>query len=249
MKYYLAISIQLATLAGLAQQYVCRGQPYYVWAQSGLNLREAPCTDSRILATIPYGAQICIDSLIDMEDIEVEIIKSLTINPDWNIETPFEGKTPNATIKGKMVKVTYKGLAGFVFSGYLADLEPIYKRKNDFRLEEIFEARYGVLAKFDKGNDSTDYENTEIVYKNGYVFKRMSHVSWYTNTYLLMDKTLREGLLIFENFLKTVYTSNDEPSWYIRVKDESSIGFSEGMFNITLREVDSILLITVSASN
>ena len=69
---------------------------YYVLAPSGLNLRKEAKANSEKLTNIPYGAQ-------------VELITK-----------PEESSMLVDQIPGGMAKVSYEGLIGYAFDGYLS---------------------------------------------------------------------------------------------------------------------------------
>ena len=71
-------------------------QKSYVFAPSGLNLRESPNPDAKIIAQIPYGAQVSVLSKDKEPAIEVD------------------------QITGYMQSCSYLGKQGFLFDGYLS---------------------------------------------------------------------------------------------------------------------------------
>lgn len=251
MRNCLFIIFGLLAFGCFAQKEFCIGRDYYVWAYSGLNLRETPKMDGKVLAIIPYGTKIRIDSLIDMNEFEVEVIESITIDEEWFSNCYVTGKTPNCSIKGKMVKVSFNGLSAFVFNGFLSDLIPFNKACNILNLSGIFETNYGILAKLDKSPKDCNYTNIQIVYKNGFVFYCVNGIDWFSNTYLLNDISFQEGLLVFCNFIKANNSDLNAYKWFIRDTGDSKMTFSEvtGMYNASLRQFDNFLVISLDGSN
>jgi hypothetical protein len=251
MKNFLLIILSIIALNGFAQKEFYKGHNYYVWAYKGLNLRETAEIDSKVLTVIPYGAIVTIDSLVDMKDMEVEIINSIVISDRRTTNCGLKEKTPNCVIKGKMVKVVFNGLAGFVFNGFLSELEPIYENHNIFNLGNAFETNYGVLAKLDK-SAKEDYDcNSQIIYKNGFVAYHNCGIGWWQRTFVIKDISFQEGLLVFANFIKKNNSGSIDYKWFIIKKEDYFISFSEEseMYDASLEQLGNLMVISISGSN
>lgn len=79
-------------------------KPYYVWAKSGLSLRNAPNTTADKLTIIPYKSEVSFISYTG---------KTLTV-------TEF----PGFDFTSNWVKVKYKNFEGYAFLGYLSLVKP-----------------------------------------------------------------------------------------------------------------------------
>ncbi len=88
------------TLTTTKANLITNTESAYVLAPSGLTLREAPNRTSRVLEVIPFGESVSI-ILEDSTEVKTERI-------DW--------------VKGQWKKVSFEGIEGFVFDGYLSHL-------------------------------------------------------------------------------------------------------------------------------
>lgn len=132
-----------------------QAERYYVWAPSGLNVRESPQKDGKIIGRLDFGEFIEKDFL----DIEVESddpYKISEIGIKSQIIPEEDGKKvkkPAIKIIGNFVEILYKGKKGFVFSGYLSRL-PTFKVIEKSKDHTIFESEIEYLKRvFDSKNN------------------------------------------------------------------------------------------------
>ena len=93
------------------------GQDYYVSAKGGLNVREAPNSKSRKVATLLYGQNVTIESETGIK---------LTIN-DTDKETGI-----TKVVEGEWVEVIFEiNLKGYVFDGFLRKNSSSFLTRNN----------------------------------------------------------------------------------------------------------------------
>jgi len=81
-------------------------EPYYIWAKSGLSLREAPNTNAEKLTTIPYSGKVSfISYAYDYKTFTVTEFRGFQYTAYW-------------------AKVSYNNQIGYAFSGYLSLIKP-----------------------------------------------------------------------------------------------------------------------------
>ncbi len=121
------------------------GDSIFVWASS-LNMRETPDPKSPVKKKIPYGSVV----LIIGDSIEEVAYKHLAIPSrimsDENKSRPFY-------LSGFWVKVSYQGVIGYVFDGYLSKM-PTFSNYNG-KMEDL------------KNWAITDLKLTAYPYKKG----------------------------------------------------------------------------------
>ncbi len=103
MKYFITVFICFIALQiALAQEPV--NTTYYVWAKSGLSLREAPDKNAKKITTIPYGNKTTFIS---------KVYEHLTVTEFTNFE-----------YGDIWFKINYDNQIGYAFAGYLSYLKP-----------------------------------------------------------------------------------------------------------------------------
>lgn len=149
-----------------------RDEHLYVYAVTGLKLREKPNTRSEIKDTIPYGKKVRI--------------------LDYNTgirDTIISG------LKGKFIKAKYKDLEGWLFSGYLSKIKPPsladrwltfydyleekHKRKGSetiVKVPSIHDTSYLKTGRFQKYSDDIEFYDfgEDCAHEERMVFKECS---------------------------------------------------------------------------
>lgn len=102
------------------------GDELYVWARSGLNLREGPSTNDKVIATLPFGEKVHIQAKTDKVYNVKMISKTHSYDPKKKVDPLI--------LKGNWVKVyTNEGFLGYVIDQYLLDIEYYPKKdKNQY---------------------------------------------------------------------------------------------------------------------
>lgn len=110
------------------------GDTLYVWAKSGLNMREGPGTNSEVLTSLSFGTQVII---IEKSDISYNIKACDPTPPDYEL-----GKSDPLILYGHWVVVRdSSGQVGYVIDQYLLPILPVEKTKyypNDIPVEMVF---------------------------------------------------------------------------------------------------------------
>ncbi|MDO8367418.1 MAG: SH3 domain-containing protein [Saprospiraceae bacterium] len=100
-----------------AIRYYNEGDTLYVWAQSGLVLRDAPDFKSKKITSLQFGSIVVPNSHKETNGIE----SSLEVIPSCI----YEGQNYSGyIIPGNWVQVFANGKTGYVFDGYLSKYPP-----------------------------------------------------------------------------------------------------------------------------
>ena len=97
----------------------------YVWAKSGLLLRNGDTANAKVISSIPFGTRIILKEAIYHDSLDITIREKkgparTNINTiDWNI-------------KGSYVKIHCSKGTGYVFSGYLGHLKPFQNDRSTY---------------------------------------------------------------------------------------------------------------------
>ncbi len=113
----------LASTNCFAIEYYVSGETLWVWAKTGLNIRELPDTNSKIVAKIENGSKVV---TLDYQDralpYSIEEIKKMSGAPNFKLE-------------GYWAKIQYGDKIGFVFDAYLSHLPTMighqYEKQNE----------------------------------------------------------------------------------------------------------------------
>ena len=152
------------------------GEIRYVFARSGLNLREAPSADAAVTATAPYGAQLAV-----LEDDAAPV------------PMQFEG------LKGHWLKVQHGDVSGYVFNGLLG-------RRPAPRADEEYQAYihrvYGPVQSETKHKspetitvNEDDTWRAEYVLQNGARQESAGYYAGSFHTYTLPGTDIQEAFL------------------------------------------------------
>ena len=239
MIYRLIFILIISTSSLSAQYFFWPGDTLFVWAHSGLNLRESADSKSDIISTIPFGKRVLLDANVQSDEKLIKIIDSKVI----------KGKrTPSYSLKGRMIKVIYNDTAGFVYSGFLSRIDPILKQF-DYNYDKILTQKYGEIKSFILSD--TIIGAKEIVFGNGVLHLSVGGSNWFKETYVFPYKTFQEGILLILLTINSDELDRYSDNWFIYKKEENLIEFHEtnNMYRILLKEVDDLLIITYSGSN
>lgn len=129
---------------------------------TGLNLREAPKLDAKVIEKLPFGTKVTI--LSSSRPITDTIEKNIVYYENDEVELP---------IIGNWVKARYKNVEGYLFDSYLSNVTTLNKRGRD-DLDENLNKDYVLL--FPRGDCYNNFWNIENLswlgcYKDGDNFK------------------------------------------------------------------------------
>ncbi len=195
MKALLAIIIfsQMQTLHALGQYKP--GDTLYVWAMSGLTLRDGPSLKAAKLANVPYGTMLKVLNYNGAHDSSVEAVPGYATG---------EESSPAVLLGGDFAQVTFQAIKGYLFDGYLSTL-PIIKysktadsgRPHFESLEEWATRSFGLLQKtqtgtFEYGTPSM----TQWIFGNGILISGWMEKDGHTRV-VLPNVSMEEAFLIF----------------------------------------------------
>lgn len=180
------------------------GDTLYVWAVSGLSLRQSPDLKAAKLDNIPHGAALVARngkySISDCPPVQVEAVPG---------HKNINGVHPPVVLQGCFIRVEFNGKKGYVFDGYLSKLPAMrfssckFGPYTDWKCFEDFDTyaarEFGRLAEFIHIEDTTvGYGTLKRIYGNG-----ITHDGWFDKIeerrIILPDISLEEGFLIFNN--------------------------------------------------
>jgi len=223
------------------QGYTQSKDSLFVYATSGLNIRKTSDPNSEIISNIPYGEKILPDWTEQSENIELRIKTSRYIN---------NKKTPEFHLSGRMVKIEYKGVVGFVFSGLLSSFQafPHDKGFGDFLL-----SKFDTCKTFKYNNY---YYSDQKMYNNGInSFTQGNGGGCQETTYIIPGISLQEGFLIAYNILRLGNSKNIDNEildWYIWEKDDNYIhikGIYQLEFSATIRSFNGFVILKEGVYN
>lgn len=238
------VSIFFFNEVGLTQNYQA-GDSLYVWAVSGLSMRTTPDLKGEKIMTISYGERIKIENKKgDLPRMKVLLKKGREVNEEeGGLPDRYDGERiktiPDFFIEGHWVKISYYGIEGYLFDGYLSSL-PTLEGKIDTlangKKRIVNRETFSDWAKRNYGEFKTlkikdeKYESGESIktYNNGI----MEYLSWSKaseSTIIIPNISLNEGFLLFnlEFNLESSLNSEDDERIIIRGKDNRSISFSD----------------------
>ncbi len=188
----LAFGLTFSWVHTLSAQPYQVGETLYVWAKSGLHLRDTPSLSGKVLKTLPYGAALELKQCSG-EVIEVEIIKDAESNGQY---------FPNFKLNGHWLLVRTGDLQAYVFEGYVSTLPPLNInsfKDGSYHCEDLI--TYGQRT-FDI---DPSYQPARQVHKRAIwkhfgkemIWKKYEDRSWGYQSTMLANISLREAYLLF----------------------------------------------------
>lgn len=141
----------------------------YVWAKSGLTVRNKPFINGEKTGIVKYGERIKIVEKTSFLYSD-EVLESYQVNGEW---------TSNFNLIGYWVKIIFEDQEGFIFDGYLSKFPaPKYESRVSSKMtfenlepfEEWAKREFGVLSTKKKTMPNSDYWKQTNIYNNGIIY-------------------------------------------------------------------------------
>lgn len=197
MRFFLIVFLFSYALSTSAQDTL------YVYAESGLTLRNAGSPTSEKLGVIPFGAEVVLTGIYS-DTVEVQVLPSVPTD---------EGKDATRSLAYVMCdvyrEVEYNGQKGFVYGGYLSRYSPTISEDSNDRVAAWLSARPGGMdTLIDGRNKDSEWRlllsaGNDISYRQGYVDGGTSE------TIVLPEGSLTEGYLLANR----LYRLDEGPNW------------------------------------
>lgn len=230
-KQILFLACCLASLHVSAIDYYQPGDTLWVWAQNGLNIREQPDAQAKILGKIPFGGQV-----ITTEQQDVALPYSIEV-----IKKQEGGQS--LELKGYWAKIKYKNLTGYVFDAYLSKLPTMTGHIYDVKTTEDFHVlalkkHSKILKQIGNNKFENDAKFVRYIFDNGSVIEiSASSGSWRKEMLFPGGLSLAEGYLIYA---QTIKFDTD----VLIKKDTDSLIFEIGDGTLTIKKAGSFLVIS-----
>jgi hypothetical protein len=215
------------------------GDTVYVWAVSGLSLRESASLKSTKLDVIPYGTALVLQNWSGQHDIKVEVLPKNKIG-DTDI--------PALQLRGDFAQVSYKGKTGYLFDGYLSKLPAFQvlqaKNQGAAQREDFTDwatRNFGLLKKTQKG--AFEYGSSfsiKWIFGNGILQDVWGEKDGNTRI-LLPDVSMEEAYLLFnfmtdyEHTVKIESMNPDESRWHFSIIQPDEWYFYSSICSYTVR--------------
>ncbi len=184
-----ALGIILSTQCLAINEYQF-GDRLFVWAKSGLNMREAPDANSKVLIKISFGGEVVCQSRKYWDDY---LHNSQKIND--KIELP-SGKSAQIELKGSWAKVKYENYEGYVFDAYLSRFKPAKKAGNAESILGYFKNEFSPITYLEKKDSMLEYGRDKVVFSNGIFLSHNYHPSGSAFQMNVPDFSIEEAFLL-----------------------------------------------------
>ncbi len=240
MKTILLFSLfSLATSNCLAIDYYVAGDTLWVWAMSGLNIREMPNDSAKVLGVAKNGGQVvCLENQArnwPYEILEIEASVEAIHNTEIN--------HPSFELQGYWAKIKYNGTIGYVFDAYLSKLPTFIGNQYDNQGKEDFHVvsllkHSEILKQIGQNNyDQYDHKLVRYIFDKGYIIDISGGNGHWEKQMLFPDNlSLIEGYLIYSHTMKS------ETDTLVEKEDDCLI-FNVADGYLTIKKVGSFLII------
>jgi hypothetical protein len=117
MKTALLLLATFCSYAGLCQS----GKLFTVISTSGLNLRDKPSLQSKVIKALPWGTRVQVTEVVNKEKVSLGIQHIADRNEDGSVDTIF--------LTGRWVKANQGGLIGYLFDAFLLETDSRPQKK------------------------------------------------------------------------------------------------------------------------
>lgn len=203
----------------------------YVWAESGLNLREGKNFKSQIIRKIEFGEKVLCQGYKTEYHYHN---KSITIIDEIEFS---KGQEYSIELKGIWVKVKYKDTEGYLFDAYLSKVKPIKTIKHSQTLFQYFKENFGVANYLVKKDPEKEVGMNKVVLNNGLFFTEYIDSNKYGFKIIMPDFSIEEIILLYNHL--GLYT--DRTDSILQKKNEFWISQECGEYSI--KQFENIVII------
>ena len=202
----------------------------FIWAESGLNLRESADSKSEVLIKIPFAEEVICKGRKSWYEYlnNSQKLKDKTETTD--------GKLIEIELKGSWVKVKFGSYEGFVFDSYLSRFKPSIKSNESRSVIEYFKTECDSLIYLEKKDSTLEYGRDKIVFSNGIFMTQNYHSggSWFQMN--LPDFSIEEALLIIRYL--------DKYAIDIKQKKDGGIWIGQDLGGYTIESYKNLVIIS-----
>ena len=235
----LIVAILLIPAFSFGIDYYRPGDTLWIWAKSGLNLRDAPNLHGTIIGKLPNGSRV-----VTLEYCSGDSDLVVSEKPECSSEEIVER---NFRIAGRYVKVRWGNVTGYLFDGYLSKLPTIVKNKNlDYRgtyeepfYVEEFKKHFALLSveTYQDPMDPTD----EAYHHKKYLFEKGVMLNYYYGKGFEFEIILPLGISLEEAFLFYLHVHAASEDCIVDQTD-SSISIERSSGHLTISKVGSVIV-------
>lgn len=194
------MKVAISLILLFTSTFLTAGLPVYsegdqltVIARSGLHLRMEPSVNGRVLRTLKYGDQVCIERMFQAED-------TLRQRIGWT--------------NGRWVLVSYLGTEGYLFDGYLSSL-PLPNHESQLCIDcisltqpvtEYIQSHFKELGMENRGGGDDTATETVLTFENGIFISFQSNTRWTHTEIVFHEQSLNEVMGI----LRSTLVGNDQ---------------------------------------
>ena len=216
-KLLVLIIICTHSLMSLAIGDYQKGEKVYVWAASGLKMRNEAAIKSQVLQTLDYGVEVEIsDDSIKQKVFEANVPKTDTLKGNW-------------ALKGHWVKIKFKEKGGYVFDAYLSKMLP-FKRNTQHFFETKVDYLQRVYGKpkhksYKTKKQNFEFENDDFYYQKDIIRYEVYGDGCFDHAIEIPNISLEEAYL----FLKALFYEDDKGDGEMKLiqKDKNGYLFNE----------------------
>lgn len=220
-----------------------KGESLFVWAKSGVIIRDTNNLNGARLDVVPYGEKIKVlgSKIYRYDEIAVNLIKPPKAKKKARNN---EAKKFGYDLEGTFVKIKYKNVEGFVFDGFLSHWEApkfitIGNKKVMESLEKYIKRKFLVLEKEEEYSDfNFDCALSKTIYSNQIIQENIACKTGLTR--LIIPNFSIEEVMLFLN-----YSVFQPPTEYLICENQSSNEFQ--LKRIVITEKQSNFDITITA--
>ena len=220
----------------------------YVWAESGLTMRDAGNSSGKKLLVVPFGAAVT-PTWNNGAQANVTALPSVSYKTQWRTS-----KSQPYVMHDSYIEVVYQGKTGFVYNGYLSAYSPGTGAENTPDLTAWMANQFGSPNTI-SGEELILQEGrwqSVHLYPAGIMQTNVEYEGGGSMTLVFPTGNINDGFLIAARFLGITDAIDKKEAFQedmdflpeiLEIKEDGTLQFMGDMSETTIRTVGSMLII------
>ncbi|MFK8162538.1 MAG: hypothetical protein AB8H12_08745 [Lewinella sp.] len=225
----------------------------YVWAKSGLTMRNAGNAQGAKMMVVPFGAKV-----LPTGNIGAQVNVTALAATSYQQGTQTYKSEPYV-MYDSYVEVVYQGKTGFVYNGYLSTYSPATKSGYTVDYTEWMEAQFGTPTNVDKQKmlwpHNIDDRQQVSHYPAGVMATSTEYEGGGSMTFIFPSGSINDGYLIAAHFFGITDPVNKKEEFnedtdflpeLLDVQENGTLQFTGDMSETVIRVIGEMLIISSS---
>jgi hypothetical protein len=220
----------------------------YVWAKSGLTMRDAGNSSGKKLLIVPFGAAVT-PTGISGTQTNVTALPSVSYKTQWG-----NSKSVPYIMHDSYIEVVYQGKTGFVYNGYLSAYSPSTGTESNTDFTAWMAQQFGapkVISGEDLVIQDGRWQSVQL-YPAGVMHTNVEYEGGGSMTFVFPVGSINDGYLIAAQFLGITAAVDEKEEHQedldflpeiLEIKEDGTLQFTGDMSETIIQVIGSMLII------